>query len=52
MGYAPPGSGMVSVLGLDRAGDRGEPRLCLGAQPQDSQLPERLRVGETLRLYS
>ena len=52
MGYAPPGSGTVSVLGLDPAGDRGEPRLCLGAQPQDSQLPGRLRVGETLRLYS
>ncbi len=47
-----PGSGTVSVLGLDPAGDRGEPRLCLGAQPQDSQLPERLRVGETLKLYS
>ena len=47
-----PGSGTISVLGLDPAGDRGEPRLCLGAQPQDSQLPERLRVGETLKLCS
>jgi hypothetical protein len=47
-----PGSGTVSVLGLDGAGDRGEPRLYLGAQLQDSQLPERLRVGETLKLYS
>ena len=51
-GLRTPGSGTVSVLGLDPAGDRGEPRLCLGAQPQDSQLPERLRVGETLSLYS
>jgi hypothetical protein len=51
-GLRTPGSGTVSVLGLDPAGDRGEPRLCLGAQPQDSQLPERLRVGETLKLYS
>jgi hypothetical protein len=35
-GLRTPGSGTVSVLGLDGAGDRGEPRLCLGAQLQDS----------------
>jgi ABC-2 type transport system ATP-binding protein len=39
-----PGSGTVSVLGLDPAGDRGEWRLCLGAQLRDSRLPGRLRV--------
>ena len=50
-GLRTPGSGTVGVLGLDPAGHRGEPRLCLGAQLQDSQLPERLRGGEALKLY-
>ena len=51
-GPGTPGSGTVSVLGLDPAGDRGKPRRRLGARLQDSRLPGRLRVGEALKLYS
>jgi ABC-2 type transport system ATP-binding protein len=40
------------VLGLDPGRDHAELRQRLGAQLQDSQLPERLRVGEALELYS
>jgi ABC-2 type transport system ATP-binding protein len=47
-----PDSGTISVLGLDPIRDRGELRQRVGAQLQDSELPERLRVGEALELYS
>ncbi len=44
--------GVVEVLGLDPAvaGDRLRRRI--GAQLQDAALPERLRVGEALRLFA
>jgi ABC-2 type transport system ATP-binding protein len=51
-GLRTPDSGRISVLGLDPIRDRGELRQRLGAQLQDSELPERLRVGEALELYS
>jgi ABC-2 type transport system ATP-binding protein len=45
-------SGSASVLGLDPqvAGDRLRRRI--GAQLQDAALPDRLRVGEALRLFA
>jgi ABC-2 type transport system ATP-binding protein len=51
-GLRTPDSGTISVLGLDPIRDRGELRQRVGAQLQDSELPERLRVGEALELYS
>lgn len=45
-------SGSVRVLGLDPARDRAQLRGQLGAQLQSSALPERLKVGEALRLFS
>lgn len=46
--------GQISVLGLDPGdrADRRELRQRLGVQLQNSQLPERLQVGEALQLYS
>lgn len=44
--------GRIRVLGLDPQADRARLRQRLGAQLQDSQLPERIRVGEALELYS
>jgi ABC-2 type transport system ATP-binding protein len=46
------GTGHISVLGLNPRRDRDELRERLGVQLQDAGLPERLRVGEALRLYS
>jgi ABC-2 type transport system ATP-binding protein len=51
-GLRNPDSGTISVLGLDPRRDRAELRQRVGVQLQDSQLPEQLRVGETLELYS
>lgn len=44
--------GRVEVLGLDPARERARLRGLLGAQLQSSALPERLRVGEALRLFA
>lgn len=44
--------GRVEVLGLDPARDRARLRPLVGAQLQSSALPERLRVGEALRLFA
>ena len=44
--------GEISVLGLNPMRDRAELTQALGVQLQDSQMPERLRVGEALDLYS
>jgi ABC-2 type transport system ATP-binding protein len=44
--------GSISVLGLDPRRDRAELTQVVGAQLQDSQLPDALRVAEALRLYS
>jgi ABC-2 type transport system ATP-binding protein len=45
-------AGEISVLGLDP--DRDGDRLAhlVGVQLQDSQLPDKLRVGEAIKLYS
>jgi ABC-2 type transport system ATP-binding protein len=44
--------GRVEVLGLDPARDRKPLRRLLGSQLQTSALPDRLRVGEALRLFA
>jgi ABC-2 type transport system ATP-binding protein len=51
-GLRKPDAGHISVLGLDPVRDRNELRERLGVQLQEADLPERLRVGEALRLYS
>ena len=47
-----PGSGRVEVLGFDPARDRRRLRPLVSAQLQTSALPDRLRVGEALRLFA
>jgi ABC-2 type transport system ATP-binding protein len=44
--------GQVEVLGFDPGRDRQRLRPLLGSQLQTSALPERLRVGEALRLFA
>jgi ABC-2 type transport system ATP-binding protein len=51
-GLRAPDRGTISVLGLDPRRDRAELTQVVGAQLQDSQLPDALRVAEALRLYS
>jgi ABC-2 type transport system ATP-binding protein len=51
-GLRTPDRGQITVLGLDPRRNRAELSQQLGVQLQDSQLPERLRVGEALELYS
>jgi ABC-2 type transport system ATP-binding protein len=45
-------SGQVRVLGLDPATDGDRVRRRIGAQLQDAALPDRMRVGEALRLFA
>ena len=45
-------AGAVRVLGLDPVRDRAALRPLIGAQLQTSALPDRLRVGEALRLFA
>jgi ABC-2 type transport system ATP-binding protein len=45
-------AGRVRVLGLDPARERARLRALVGAQLQTSALPDRLRVGEALRLFA
>jgi ABC-2 type transport system ATP-binding protein len=51
-GLRAPDRGEIRVLGLDPRRDRAELTQRLGAQLQDSQLPDGLRVAEALKLYS
>ncbi|MGW7537985.1 ABC transporter ATP-binding protein [Amycolatopsis sp. NPDC054798] len=51
-GLRSPDGGTVSVLGLDPRRDVRELRQRLGVQLQESQLPDRLRVGEVLELFA
>ena len=51
-GLRTPDGGAVSVCGLDPRRDTGELKELLGAQLQESQLPDKLRVGEAMELYS
>jgi ABC-2 type transport system ATP-binding protein len=46
------GSGPVEVLGLDPSRERRQLRPLMGSQLQTSALPDRLRVGEALRLFA
>ena len=51
-GLRVPDSGTVSVLGRDPHDDWAELRQRVGAQLQESRLPENLKVWEALDLYS
>lgn len=51
-GLRPRDGGQVDVLGHDPAHERRALRRLVGAQLQSSALPERLRVGEALRLFT
>ncbi|ROO62231.1 ABC-2 type transport system ATP-binding protein [Micromonospora sp. Llam0] len=52
LGLRRPDRGTVRVLGLDPQRDGARLRQQLGAQLQESQLPERIKVWEALELYS
>ncbi|MCE7004724.1 ABC transporter ATP-binding protein [Kibdelosporangium philippinense] len=51
-GLRTPDRGSIRVLGLDPLRDRASLTRQLGVQLQDGQLPARLKVAETLELYS
>ena len=51
-GLRTPDDGTVTVLGLDPQRDRAELRQRVGAQLQESALPEKMKVWEALDLYS
>jgi ABC-2 type transport system ATP-binding protein len=50
-GLRRPDRGMVRVLGLDPRRDRDDLRQQVGAQLQESELPDKLTVGEAVELY-
>jgi ABC-2 type transport system ATP-binding protein len=51
-GLRRPDRGEIRVLGLDPRRERAELTQVLGAQLQDSQLPDAIGVAEALKLYS
>jgi ABC-2 type transport system ATP-binding protein len=51
-GLRSPDGGSVRVCGIDPQRDSGELRELLGVQLQESELPDKLRVGEAMELYS
>ncbi|MCE7000852.1 ABC transporter ATP-binding protein [Saccharothrix sp. S26] len=51
-GLHTPDGGTIRVDGLDPRRDRAELRARLGVQLQQSELPDRIRVGEALDLYA
>lgn len=51
-GLRTPDSGAIKVFGLDPRRDGAELRQRLGAQLQESSLPDRMKVWEALDLYS
>jgi ABC-2 type transport system ATP-binding protein len=51
-GLRTPDSGEITVLGFDPRLDGARLRQRFGMQLQESQLPDRLKVGEALRLYA
>ena len=51
-GLRHPDAGVVRVLGLDPIKDADRLRPQIGSQLQDSGLPDRLRVGEAIDLFS
>ncbi|SHF90787.1 ABC transporter ATP-binding protein [Streptoalloteichus hindustanus] len=44
--------GTIRVCGIDPQRDNGELRQMLGSQLQESELPDKLQVGEAMELYS
>jgi ABC-2 type transport system ATP-binding protein len=51
-GLRRPDSGTLRVFGLDPVTQRDRLRALVGSQLQNSALPDRLRVGEAVRLFS
>lgn len=51
-GLRPADGGQIRVLGLDPVTERPRLRHLVGSQLQSSALPDRLRVGEALRLFA
>jgi ABC-2 type transport system ATP-binding protein len=51
-GLRRPDAGDIRVCGIDPRRDAGELKELLGAQLQESELPDKLRVGEAMELYS
>ena len=51
-GLRSPDSGTIRVAGIDSQADSAELRQVLGAQLQESELPDKLKVGEAMELYS
>src|SRR5690242_2759352 len=50
-GLRRPDAGTLRVLGFDPVTQRDRVRPLVGSQLQDSSLPDRLRVGEAVRLF-
>jgi ABC-2 type transport system ATP-binding protein len=51
-GLRSPDGGAIRVCGIDPQHDTGELRQLLGAQLQESELPDKLKVSEAMELYS
>src|ERR1041384_3508504 len=51
-GLRTPDGGVSRVCGIDSQHDTGELRELLGAQLQESELPDKLKVREAMELYS
>ena len=51
-GLRSPDGGTIRVCGIDPQGDPAELRQVVGVQLQESELPDKLRVGEAMELYS
>jgi ABC-2 type transport system ATP-binding protein len=51
-GLRTPDSGTIRVLGLDPRRDRDQLRSLVGVQLQESELPDRMTVGEALDLFA
>ncbi len=51
-GLRAPDRGRIDVLGCDPRRDRARLRRVLGVQLQESELPDKLRVGEAVALWS
>ncbi len=51
-GLREPDAGRISIMGLDPMADRDAVRGVLGIQLQESQQPDKLKVGEALELYA
>src|SRR5580692_10393434 len=50
-GLRRPDAGRLRVLGVDPVSQPGRVRAMIGSQLQSSGLPDRLRVGEAVRLF-